>query len=209
MKKLNYLLISITIILMFSCKKSDQNAPVITLKGTNPYVVVWGSTSAFIDPGAVAIDDIDGAIDYSVYDTLVDMRSAGVYHLIYSATDAAGNKDTVSRNVVVSGSRYLMGNFTVQDFRLGTFNTAYQDTLSDSNYNILKFKHFAIYEDAKVYAKISGTQINIPPQHDTIGTRIRTFSGYGSFANDSVFTITYSVTDSTTTFEGYDEYHRN
>jgi hypothetical protein len=66
----------------------DNEAPVITLIGSNPLEVYKGS--AFTDPGATVTDNKD-ATRMIMGNGTVDASSVGIYTLTYTATDAAGN----------------------------------------------------------------------------------------------------------------------
>jgi hypothetical protein len=211
MKKLISICLAITIVIMASCNKTDKTAPVITLKGNNPDVVVWGSAAKYIEPGAVVTDEVDGKLDYTV-DSTVNMLLAGSYTVTYTATDAAENKATATRTVIVDAAPYLQGNFSVDNYIGLVFQSMYNDTLSvTTNYNELKFKHFSVYQNVDLIATISGTGITIPLQTDSLGTPPRPiiFSGSGSFASDTAFSINYTITDTTTTFSGHIDYKAN
>jgi|GEM_PF-2401158 len=69
----------------------DTVAPVITLVGANPLQHEVGTT--FSDPGATALDAVDGDItsDITVSGS-VDSSTVGIYTLTYNVTDAAGNE---------------------------------------------------------------------------------------------------------------------
>jgi hypothetical protein len=212
MKNLNILLLLVTIILMAACKKTDTTAPVITLKGNNPDVVVWGSAAKYTEPGAVVTDNVDGgSLTYTV-DSTVNMFLAGSYTLTYTATDAAGNKTTATRTVIVDAALYLKGFYTVKNYIGIVYDTTYTDTLSvTTTNNILKFKSFATIHNANVLATILGTTIYIPLQTDTCGIPRRPikFSGTGSFVSDTAFNINYTITDTTSVYGGHGEYHQN
>ena len=77
----------------------DTTAPVITLNGSNPIQLTVGQT--FTDPGATAVDAVDGVCNVSVSGT-VNTGVAGTYTLTYSAADRSGNQASVTRTVVVS-----------------------------------------------------------------------------------------------------------
>jgi len=68
----------------------DTVAPVITLVGANPLQHEVGT--AFSDPGATALDAVDGDItsDITVSGS-VDSSTVGIYTLTYTVADAAGN----------------------------------------------------------------------------------------------------------------------
>ncbi len=89
MKKLFYILISISIII-FSCKKAsvtesttiepviDTTPPIITLKGLANYTLALEEN--FVDPGVSAIDDRDGDISNKVlYSAFFNSTLTGKY----------------------------------------------------------------------------------------------------------------------------------
>jgi len=76
----------------------DTTPPVITILGANPVQLNVGST--WTDPGATAIDAVDGVCMVTVTGT-VNTAIAGVYQITYFATDRSGNQASVTRTVVV------------------------------------------------------------------------------------------------------------
>ena len=69
---------------------TDITAPVVTLNGNSEITLTQGDT--FTDPGATAIDDIDGDISSSINRTgNVDTSTPGVYSLVYYSEDSSGN----------------------------------------------------------------------------------------------------------------------
>ena len=77
----------------------DITAPVITLLGDNPMNVVQAST--FSDPGATALDNVDGDISGNITVTgNVDTSATGAYILRYDVIDAAGNVATTATRTV-------------------------------------------------------------------------------------------------------------
>jgi len=81
----------------------DVTAPVITLVGDNPQILITGNT--YVELGATASDNIDGDLTASIVidATAVDSTIPGNYTVTYDVTDAAGNAaDTASRTVTVS-----------------------------------------------------------------------------------------------------------
>lgn len=211
MKKLSYIWLLLTIVIIAACTKDDKVLPVITLKGTNPHVVEWGSAAKYIEPGAVVTDDVDGELGYLV-DSLVNMYSAGSYTVTYKAVDAAGNEANAARTVVVDAAIYLQGIFTVTNYIGNVLYSTYVDTLSlTATNNQLEFKRFASIKDANVRATISGTTINIPQQVDTCGLSPHaiTFSGSGSFVADTAFIINFIISDTSAVYTGRGEYKLN
>lgn len=81
-----------------SSSDSDTTAPNITISGSSSITIDFNQ--AYVDAGATAIDDVDGAIAVTTTGT-VDQSTAGDYTLTYTATDAAGNVSTEIRTVTV------------------------------------------------------------------------------------------------------------
>ena len=77
----------------------DSEAPVITLTGANPLVILEGAT--FTDPGATVTDNVDATRSITGTGS-VNTSVPGTYVLTYNAVDAEGNvATTVTRNVIV------------------------------------------------------------------------------------------------------------
>ncbi len=79
-------------------KTEDLTPPVITLNGSSP--LLHSPDTNYEDAGALAIDNVDGVVAVTTTGT-VDPNTLGVYTLTYSATDAAGNAASVTREVTV------------------------------------------------------------------------------------------------------------
>jgi hypothetical protein len=77
----------------------DTTPPVITLNGAASMTIALGST--FTDPGATASDDVDETVAVQASGT-VNTAALGSYTVTYSATDAAGNRATATRTVIVA-----------------------------------------------------------------------------------------------------------
>jgi len=76
---------------------ADTTAPVVTLAG--PISVRLEQGAPFTDPGASALDSVDGSV--AVMATGSIGAGAGTYTIIYTATDQAGNSASVSRIITV------------------------------------------------------------------------------------------------------------
>jgi surface protein len=76
----------------------DLTPPVITILGDNPQVVEKGVVCH--DSGAAAMDERDGYVNVVVSGT-VDLSTAGIYTITYTATDSTGNTTTATRTVHV------------------------------------------------------------------------------------------------------------
>lgn len=73
----------------------------MTLIGAAAMQLTVGGT--FTDPGATALDDVDGDLTAKIVVTgTVDTTTVNLYTLTYKATDAAGNIGSVSRVVTVT-----------------------------------------------------------------------------------------------------------
>lgn len=80
----------------------DSTPPEITLNGSNPINVAYGSV--YTDAGVIAIDNIDGNITSTIIKTgLVDTNVIGTYTIHYNVSDTAHNTATeVTRTVIVA-----------------------------------------------------------------------------------------------------------
>ncbi|HNZ43071.1 MAG TPA: DUF5011 domain-containing protein, partial [Bacteroidales bacterium] len=83
-----YLLFFLIIIFVSSCKKKDEDIPVVTMRGDSFMTVILNDE--FTDPGADAYDDNDGPLAVEI-SGIVNPDFAGTYYIVYSATDASGN----------------------------------------------------------------------------------------------------------------------
>ncbi|MBD3391283.1 MAG: DUF5011 domain-containing protein [Chitinivibrionales bacterium] len=78
----------------------DTVAPVLEVLGPDPITITVGD--AFEDPGARAVDNIDGDISNRVAASgTVDPATAGEYRVRYDVFDKAGNTASTTRTVVV------------------------------------------------------------------------------------------------------------
>ena len=79
----------------------DCSAPQLTLLGANPDSIQIGV--AYHDPGATAIDNIDGNVTSKIHATpaSISTSAAAIDTVTYSVSDRAGNIDSAQRIVVV------------------------------------------------------------------------------------------------------------
>ncbi|MFW5960687.1 MAG: DUF5011 domain-containing protein, partial [Chitinivibrionales bacterium] len=114
----------------------DNEPPVITLKGDNPYTLSIGDV--YTDPGYSASDNVDGNLtsDVSV-DHDIDMGSAGEYTVTYSVSDAAGNSSSETRSVIVVDN-------SVPPHRIGEMSVYALRT--DGETPDTSFNHTRVYE---------------------------------------------------------------
>ncbi len=77
----------------------DHLPPDITLLGDNPYRLTPGY--AYIEPGATATDTVDGDITVTLPPLNFSTASETTLQLVYTATDAAGNTATATRELII------------------------------------------------------------------------------------------------------------
>jgi len=148
---------------------SNTTPPDLTIVGDNPLRLLVDNT--FVDPGATAVDDIDGAISGQItVSGSVDMSKIGTYTLTYTVEDSSGNSISESRDVIVlmtldntAPTLTLQGDNPLQL----TLNEAFIDPGATARDNI----------DGDITAQISVT-------------------GSVNSAVAASYTITYTVTDS-------------
>jgi len=99
---------------------SDQKPPVITLKGDS-FIVMRPGPNSFTDPGATALDEVDGDVVVNVSGDIA-WDQEGVYALTYTAVDQAGNAATpvvrvimISSTMTETGSAQTLGSRLSQD----------------------------------------------------------------------------------------------
>lgn len=81
-------------------KVQDTTAPTITLKGDKTVKVKVGEE--YQDAGATAADKVDGDLTKSIkVENKVDTGKKGKYIVTYTVSDAAGNKASAEREVIV------------------------------------------------------------------------------------------------------------
>ena len=80
----------------------DTTAPVITLNGSNPYLVRYISptVNGYIEPGATAIDNYDGEVNVHI-SGFVGNETDQTYYVYYNAVDSNGNIATTVERIVI------------------------------------------------------------------------------------------------------------
>ena len=74
--------------------------PVITLNGPAELTLECG-VETYTEPGATATDDRDSSVDVEIGGDVVDTTACGIYTVVYTATDSAGNTSEATRTVTV------------------------------------------------------------------------------------------------------------
>ena len=80
---------------------TDGIPPVVTLIGSQTITQLVGEE--FVDPGATAVDDVDGDLTSSITTTnTIDITSVGSYTITYGVADSSGNIATAERYVFIT-----------------------------------------------------------------------------------------------------------
>jgi len=83
---------------------SDLTPPELNLNGAKYFILNQDET--FVDPGATALDDVDGDISNTIsVESNIDINQLGDYIIRYSVSDKAGNVTTKERRVTVIDQR--------------------------------------------------------------------------------------------------------
>lgn len=182
-------------LVLTGCSKDDTSSPVVSVTGGDQTISLQ---SRYTDLGATATDDKDGTLSPAASGK-VDTDKTGVYVITYTATDAAGNSGTATRNVtVVNDADKMNGTYTCTIAADGT-NPAHiyeqKVTASTTLNNRIHFERFGDYKNnSKIYADVVSSTINLPSQDvSQVGDPAadRTFAGTGSISGSN-FELTYT-----------------
>ncbi|HPI29684.1 MAG TPA: DUF5011 domain-containing protein [Bacteroidales bacterium] len=210
MKK--YLLFFLIIFLVASCKKKDEDNPVVTMLGDSFMTVILNDD--FTDPGANAYDNTDGPLTVEISGT-VNPDFAGTYYIVYSATDASGNSGQAIRTVVVRNEAAPYGGEYTGICTTPTDTTTILATvLASTTVNKrIWIAGFAQHQQVSVFADISNDTVSIPSQLSPQGNTglIHRYAGNGfvsSISDTTLFEIHYSDSVSGTSTTGDMVYKR-
>ena len=132
----------------------DTTAPTITLTGGATINLSEGET--FTDPGATALDDVDGDLTSSITTSgSVDTSNAGAYVITYSVTDAAGNTTSLTRTVIVSSNNSSSDKIY---FENGTCKCP-QATLGDTS--VINGVTYTVVDDSTIAGEIANGNVNL------------------------------------------------
>jgi len=119
---------------------TDSISPTLYMKGSTPLLLALGED--FNDPGALAIDDIDGDISDLVSESNdININIAGCYSQSFFVKDAAGNSSTASRTVFVGTDTERHSPNTAPD--------VIQDSASTDNYDAVTIDVLSNDSDAE------------------------------------------------------------
>lgn len=210
MKK--YVVFFLIIFLVISCKKKDEDNPVVTMRGDSFMTVILNDD--FTDPGADAFDNTEGALTVEI-SGIVNPDFAGTYYIVYSATDASGNSGQTVRTVVVRNEAApYSGEYTGTCTTPADTTTFLTTVLASNTVNKrIWIAGFAQYQQVSVFADVSNDTVSIPsqlsPQGNTGFTHRFAGSGFVSSISDTTFfEIHYSDSVSGTITNGDMVYKR-
>ena len=125
-----------------SAEAKDTTPPVI--EGAKDIAVYVGDTVSY-RKGVTATDDTDGDLPLTIDSSAVDLSVAGTYNVVYTATDAVGNKAQVSVSVTV-GKKPALSSETASS---ESFNKEEVYALADKKLKDLVKDGMTVKEQAK------------------------------------------------------------
>lgn len=125
----------------------DKEKPQITLKGKQTIYIELGKN--YVEPGYNANDSCDGNITSNVkIKNNINNKKAGTYYVNYEVLDNSGNKNTVSRKVIVYG---------LDKTNVSTYKTSLSNYIKSKGYKVsvgyynLSTGYKYTYNSTKVY----------------------------------------------------------
>lgn len=193
MKKISLSIAALAVVLAVtftSCKKDDASNPVVSITGNGSIELPLGGP--WVDPGATATDDNDGAITPTVTGT-VDVDKVGEYTITYKAIDEAGNEGTATRTVKVKADALAGTYASVIHFADNTTDN-YNPVVSasSSNYNKVFVANFGNYQGTyTLTATVSGNTLTFDNFTSTGSPVIKITNATGTFAKSGLI---YGIT---------------
>jgi len=207
----NLFIVASLSILITSCTKNSNNSPTPTpvADATPPVLTLNGSTndtislnSTYADPGAAAMDNVDGNISSQIVVTgTINKDLVGEYRLYYNVKDAAGNAAVqLTRYVYVENDAdYLVGTYMATPNCGASPTTNGTVTLTTSN-TLNNKVSFGILNNVSYISPnimVSGSAISIPMQNSGSNSIV----GNGTIASNKLsFSLTYTAVGNAPTF---------
>jgi len=202
-------LLSLVLVLSISCKKQDDERPVITVNG--PDTLQVGVNTKYIEYGATAIDNEDGVL-VPMIEGLVNVNSAKTYKITYSVADEAGNNAAAYRLVLVKNLLdNLAGSYQAHKVGFDTLTGLATDssdftqvvgfsTTVNGRLTFTKFANITFAPSStKINVDVNGNAITIPQQNANIISVKHFYRGSGTLLNNNTMQITFF--DSIATFK--------
>lgn len=217
--KTGMLLLVVISVFFSGCGITDNKPPRIYLTGSNDTIIIM--REKYVDPGYYAEDNVTKTENLVLEDdaaTKISVNTAGfttrneVCEIVYTATDQAGNKNTVTRTVRVQNiATPLVGSYTC--FRRNSSiwgDTTYQTTVAVDNRVAGRLRINRVYNHwnptfhAMVYFKINADLwapdlCTTTPHFDTdAGTSGIGYQGISNTNNSVPWFRSYSYEQATT-----------
>ncbi len=173
---------------------TDTTAPVITLNGGDVTLTV-GET--YTEEGATATDDRDGNVTVDINGT-VNTTTAGIYTIVYTASDLAGNQASpVTRTVTVNALTNHAP--TANDLSVTTSKNTSLDinvTVEDSDGDTLMYNLHTMPDHGTLTGELPN--VTYHPNAEYVGTDYFTFSAMdGHLAESTEANVSITITDNT------------
>ncbi len=144
-----------------SCTEDDITSPTITITGDAAITLNLGDS--YTDAGATADDDKDGDLTSQITTTgTVNVNEVGVYEIVYTVEDEAGNSTSETRTVTVKADR-IAGSYNVHAVitgaGAGTYDFVETVTASSVTYNKIFFGDFCYFPGLQVEGTVAGDAI--------------------------------------------------
>ena len=186
-----YLVVNATVI-----PTPDRTPPVITILGNNPDTVEI--ETPYIEAGATAFDNVDGAMTTRIISNNVDVNIHGAYSVVYSATDSSGNsatatrvvfvKDTIAPIIILNGANPLtitqgnsyteFGAVVTDNYDTGLIATINSSAVNINSVGSYQVTYNAIDSSGNLAAQVIRTVNVISANNPSNGNSIETNSGY-------------------------------
>mgnify|MGYP001300198008 CR=1 FL=1 len=187
----------------------DVTFPTITITGDTAITLNLGDS--YTDAGATANDDNDGDLTAQITSFgIVDVNKVGIYEIVYTVSDEAGNTTTETRTVTVKADR-LAGNYNVHAIvagvGAGTYDYVENVTASSATYNKFFFDGFSGYPGLLVEGFVNGDAITfnqivnydwdnsgIPYNANITGSSVNAYTvTAGAIPLAEITTLTYTI----------------
>ena len=185
--------------------QSDTEKPVLKLFGDSKITLNVGDT--YKELGATAMDNIDKDITNKIKITgTVDTTKAGTYKIQYTVQDSSNNKATAIREVIVQEKQQVTPVEDDDDVDYDDGDDDYVAPSGNSNVDrtspIISFANMGVYSvscGSKVDASQASAYYSYSAHDDRDGnitSRVKVSGALGNVNRNGVYTINYSVSDS-------------
>jgi len=200
---------AMAILVVPGCSKEDEDAPVITLLGDNPYNL--DIFEQYDEPGFTAEDSEDGDVTANVQVDLSEINGNYPINIYYTVSDEAGNQGSATRELTSQSRTYNVTDTCGSGASAVVYT--YPQTVTMVNSSTIRFNKFADYSGNTNIIATFNTTGSITLANQTaldIGSQAEDheFSGSGAYSGNA-FVIQYtdknnsSIPVATTTCRAY------